>query len=284
MSTGPGETTFGHDEAQVLLEAGWTQGSVFLPNEHIRIPAHLDRDAAHLVVCTQACSLVSDSLAKDPHVELAVAVPVAKYSAKSGPATGKEVRRYHLPVAGATFQVLEVDINARFTVPRDVLLRFSPSAARPPEDACRAFAGWIGRYYTRIALPNELVIRLRAGVSNSLEEFLRAARAGSGARHHEDVHSIYVRWKPATELGPDAEYTVDLLVLCDDPAVADALEAKLGEIGLDPGERARKPGLDVQCSIQARGETFLSDLDGWTRLTDWDHFSGLGEVVVMPSE
>ena len=85
------------DDAQALLDAGWTQGSVFLPNAYVAIPAGLERQGAFLIVCTQACSLVSMSLDKDPFVELAVATPVAVYKARSEAATGKDVRRHHLP-------------------------------------------------------------------------------------------------------------------------------------------------------------------------------------------
>ena len=116
-----------------------------------------------------------------------------------------------------------------------------------------------------------------------LEKLLKASAKSGGAKYHEEVHSIYVKWQPAEEIDRDAVYSVDLLVLCDQPNVADALEVRLEEIGLDPGERVERPGLLVQCSVQARRETILTDLDGWTRLTEWDHLTGLAGAAEMPS-
>lgn len=283
MSVGHGETAFGQVEAQALLDAGWTQGSVFRPSERVPVPEHLARDDAYLVVCTQACTLVSSNLDKDPHVELVVATPVSAYSPKSEQATGKQVRMHHLAVAGESFQALEVDINARFTLPRDSLLGLAPDGPQASDDACRAFAGWLGRYYTRIALPNELVIRLKGAVFDPLLKFLRQSPQGDGPKNHEGVHSIYVRWEPMTELPTGDPYDVDFLILCDDPLVAEALETKLGGIGLSPGERVDKNDLRVNCSVQARGETVLTDLDGSTRLTEWDYLTGLGETSTMPA-
>ena len=283
MSSETRESEFSGAEADKLLADGWTQGSIFLPNDYVRVPEGLERPDAQLIVCTQACSLVSDSLKKDPWVELAVAVPVATYSPKSGDATGKNARRYHLPVTGAAFQAVEIDINARFAVRRESLLHFAPGQAKATEEACRAFAGWIGRYYTRIALPNALVARLGGAVFEPLEKFLKKSPQGGGPKHYEGVHSIYVRWEPSTELKLDESYDVDFLILHDEGEAADALERHLSEIGLDPGGRVEKPGLTVSCSAQARSETVLTDLDGYTRLSEWDHLTGLDEVAEMQS-
>lgn len=65
--------------------------------------------------------------------------------------------------------------------------------------------------------------------------------------------------------------------------MADALESRLGEIGLDPDAPVEMPGLTVGCSVQARDETLLTDLDGWVRLSEWDHLSDLGDMAEMPS-
>lgn len=282
MTRGIVDPPFGPDAARALLAAGWTQGSVFRPNALVTIPEDLDRPDAHLVVCTQACSLVSPSLDRDPFVELAVAVPITRYAPRSEAATGKDVRRHHLPVAGAAFPALEVDINARFRVPREYLLAFAPDGPRASAEACRDLAGWIGRYYTRIALPDALVVRLKGSVFEILGRFLKGGPAGGGPKHHEGVHSIYLRWQPDAELAASMPYAVDLLILCDEVAVADALGARLAETGLDPDHRVERDGLSVHCSVQARSETLLTDLDGWTRLSEWDHMTGLGETAAMP--
>src|SRR4051794_32022886 len=114
MPDGADERPFGQNEALSLLKAGWTQGSVFRPNDEVCPPGATASGDVFLVVCTQACSLVLPSLQKEPHVELAVARPVAKFSAKAEAATGKDVRKFHLPVTGEAFPALEIDITSRF--------------------------------------------------------------------------------------------------------------------------------------------------------------------------
>lgn len=282
MTTEKQEQSFGQDEADRLLMAGWAQGSVFRPNEHISIPKHLVREDMYLVVCTQSCTLVSSNIIKDPTVEVIAAKAIASYSAKSEPATGKEVRRYHLLVEGVHFSALEIDINARFTIPREQLVLFPPDGPKTNSEGRRAFAGWLGRYYTRIALPNELVIRLKRSVFDPLGRFLKSSPKGGGAKNHEGVHSIYLQWQPDLEVDANTLYDIDFLLLCDEPQIAEALEAKLHEIGLDPDKRVEKDGISVNCTVQARGETILTDLDGWTRLTEWDYLTGLAEAAMMP--
>lgn len=280
MPDGSDENRFGSDEAQALLEAGWTQGSIFRPNEHVSPPEGILSGGIFLVVCTQACSLVLPSLPKEPNVELAIARPLARYSPKDGAATGKEVRRFHLPLAGET-PAVEIDITTRFNVPREALLAFKPDGPRASDEDCRNFAGWLGRYYSRIALPNALVVRAKAGLFSAVEGFLKASPSAGAPRNHEGVHSVYIRWSPNVEVGSGQEYQVDLLVLCDEPDVADRLGSRLKDFGLDPDARVVKDGVSFFCEVKSRDETVLTELDGFVRLSEWDYFTALGEVAQM---
>ena len=268
---------FGTEEARSLLEAGWTQGSVFRANDHVHLPHDVPADA-FLVVCTQACSLVLPDLRKEPHVELAIARPVARFLPKDGPATGKDVRRFHLPVTGADCPALEIDITSRFLVPRELLLSFRPDGPVAGDADRRNLAGWIGRYYSRIALPDALVVRARRSVLGAVERFLKASSAGGAAKNHEHVHSVYVRWEPNVELAEPEEYRLEMLILCDDPVVADSLSARLVDFGLDPDAPVGMGGVSIFCEVRAREETRLTDLDGRVRLTEWDYMTGLGEA------
>lgn len=271
---------FGPEQASALLEAGWNQGSLFRPNEHIEVPGDVIPGAL-LIVCTQACSLVLPDLAKEPYVELAIARPIDRYLPKDGAASGKDVRRLHLPVDGQAFPAIEIDITSRFKVGRDLLLNFKPDLPVIGDTHCRNFAGWIARYYNRIALPDTLVSRARKSVLAMIERFLKASPQGGGSKHHEYVHSIYIRWEPNRELGVADEYVLDMMILCDDGSVADSLSARLSEFGLDPDARVSKDGISVFCEVRAREETRLTDLDGWVRLTEWDYMTGLGEAAGM---
>lgn len=284
MATGFDEEAFGADEADRLLKAGWGQGSVARPNEHVPLPPGLEawpRDV-WLVVCTQACGVVSPDIGRDPLVEFALAFPVARYSPRSPEATGKNVRRFHLPVSGADFPALAVEINTRFFLPRRRLLSFGPEAVKADTPAARELAGWLGRHYTRIALPNELVRRLGSTLFAVLGKHLAETSGptpadGPAPRFHESVSAIFVRWSPDTELGPNEVYAVGVLALCDEATVADELDRRLSMV-----ERQGNDGVTYTLTVQGRAETVLTDLDGWVRLTEWDYLTGMARTAALP--
>lgn len=58
--------------------------------------------------------------------------------------------------------------------------------------------------------------------------------SGSGTRHPETIWTIRLRWDPNTALDAGTGVCrIGFLNLCDDPALADALNARLADIGLD---------------------------------------------------
>ncbi|MCK7475534.1 MAG: hypothetical protein MZV49_23485 [Rhodopseudomonas palustris] len=78
---------------------------------------------------------------RDPRVEVAVGRPVSRYNPQSHQAAGKDVRKYHLPVAGADFEALEIDINSRRFVDRQSLLKIDLGDVRGKDGTERNFAG-----------------------------------------------------------------------------------------------------------------------------------------------
>ena len=278
---GKAVTPFGVSDADILLAMGWGQGSVFRPNEHVRGP-HGDLGSAYLVLCSQSCVVVSPNLARDPQVEVAVGLPVQKHKARSPQATGEDARKFHLRVSGADFEALEVNVNKRFTLDRAALLRFEPDAIGVDETACRDLAGWLGRYYTRVALPNELVRRLDRSWFGKLKTFLRSDPKLDGlATMQEAVHSAYIRWRPDAELPSEQDYEVDFLFLGRDSTGVEALERGLITQGVDLEARCKTEGIDIAFAAQSCHETFVSDLDGRVRFTHWDYMSGLGEAAAV---
>lgn len=274
MSEGASPPAFGKAEAEKLLGAGWLQGALFLPGEHVRAP--IDERDVLLIVCTQSCSIVSADLTKDPMVEVAVARPLAQFHGRSHQAVGRDFRKLHLPVDGAAFPGVEVDVNTRFFLDRSILLGLEPNGPSISPEARLHFARWLGRYYTRAALPNALSARLRGTVFEKLRPFLEKARAGDGAFAHEFIRSMFVRWQPDQELSDDAAYNVEFLFLCDDPHVADELDRIVAEGALAVEEAANL--LRVECRVQAHGETLVSDLDGFVRFSEWDYLSDPREL------
>lgn len=268
---------FDHSRALRLLEAGWRQGSLFRPEEDL---PGFDPQAEWLVVCTQSCSIVSESLAKDPHVEVAVAKELKSLNARAPQATGKDVRRFHLPVSGRKFQAVEIDINRRHFLPRQVLLDISAGRYQAEESAVRAMAGWLARYYSRIALPNELVRRAKLRLFPAVSAALQT-EWGAG-RLHVAVPAIYVKWEPNDEVGEGSPYKVTALFLCKDRGVADALGGHLGEPLAPFEDEGGHDGIEVNWESVSIDETFMSAVDGFSRLTEWDYLSDLGELASSP--
>jgi hypothetical protein len=227
---GDEDSPFGENEAQQILEAGWRQGSIFRPPVGLALPVPFDHEHEWLVVCTQSCTVVSRDLAGDPHIEFLIAKPIGHYKANSQEATGKTLRRFHLPVSGlANAPALECNINRRFVLPRELCLKHPPETGiTASEDAARNLAGWISRYYTRVALPNELVIRAKE-LFDTINSALKK-NTQSGERLSESIDRILVNWSPDIEL-LGGLYHLDILFLCaDDDAdmrLNSLLEAKL---------------------------------------------------------
>ncbi len=276
------DSPFGEKEAQEILRTGWRQGSVFCPPVGLALPVPFDCERELLVVCTQSCVVVSRNLERDPHVEFLVAKPVKHYKATSQEATGKNLRRFHLPIAGMeNAQALECDINRRLFLPRTLCLKHAPEAGiSASEDAARDLAGWISLYYTRIALPNELV--RRAAKKNGLFETIKAALKntdeGKSEQLSESIDKILVNWSPDIEQ-QGGLYKLAILFLCADDAAEDRLnlllEAKLQpftkEGGLD--------GIKLTYAPTVKSQTFISQLDGYKRLSEWDYLSNMGDVA-----
>jgi hypothetical protein len=271
---------FDENEAQQILEAGWRQGSVFRPPVALALPEPVPFDPENewLVVCTQSCTVVSRDLAGDPHIEFLVATPTGHYKANSPEATGKVLRRFHLPVSGiANVPALECDINRRFFAPRTLCLAHPPEAGiTVSEDDARNLAGWISRYYTRVALPNELVIRAK-GLFDTIQTALKKSTK-NGERLSGSIDKILVRWSPDSEL-QGGVYQLDILFLCTDEA-ADLRLNSLLEAKLQPfTEGGGHNGIKLTYANAVKSETFLSQLDGYTRLSEWDYLSNLGDVA-----
>jgi hypothetical protein len=269
---------FGESEARRVLEVGWRQGSVCRPPADLAIPAPLDRDAEWLVVCTQSCTVVSRSLINDPHIEFLVAKPVGSYNPNSQEATGKTLRRFHLPISGhPSAAALDCDINRRFFAPRSLCLTSRPDAGiMVSEAASRNLAGWISRYYTRVALPDQLVIRAR-----KLFDIIKAALKKStknGDKLSESIDKIYVQWEPDSELQAGL-YEMKILFMCVD-GEADLLLNTLLEAKLKPfTEENGRDGIKLTYANTVRSETFFSQLDGYKRLSEWDYLSNLAEIA-----
>jgi hypothetical protein len=278
---GKERSNFGETEAQRIHRAGWRQGSIFRPPEKFDVPVPFDRSREVLVVCTQSCTVVSPNFDANPLIEYLVAKPVEKYHPRSNEAKGKNSHCFHLPVPGMTnAEALGCDINRRFFVDRKVCVEHAPEERLvPSEEGVRNLAGWIARYYTRIALPDELVTR--AKVKNGLFEIIQKAlrtKNSSGYEMSTTIDRIGVNWTPDSDMH-GGFYDVQILFLCTD---ADA-DAQLNSLLVDPlspfTDDNGHDGIKLVYDTTVRSSTFISAFDGYKRLTEWDYLSNPGDVA-----
>ena len=273
---------FGEAEAQQIKNSGWRQGSIFRPPENF-VPVRFERDREVLVVCTQSCTVVSPNIAANPLIEYLVAKPVERYHPNSDQAKGKNSHCFHLPVSGLpNAEALGCDINRRFFADRKECITHAPdNRITPSEEGVRNLAGWIARYYTRIALPDELVTRAKKGLFEIIQKALRT-RNLSGEKMSDAVDKIYIAWSPNSDL-QGSKYQVGIQFLCRDADAAFELGSSL--IGpLEPfTENNGNDGIKLVYDAVDKTNTLISALDGYKRLTEWDYLSNLGDVAESES-
>ncbi len=267
---------FGEEQANALLKAGWVQCQIFRPTADLR---HNDEDV-FFVVCTQSCTVVSPDLSRDPFVEIAEGRRLETFRAKSPQAVGKDVRKFHLPIGQADFPALEIDINSRRFVRRELLIKIQHAGFTVSDVARRNFAAWIARYYSRIALPNELVRRLRTTILGKLSSFLKAKTGSPSEARHDQIKSVWICFQPNTELLSGIAYDIKLLLVCDEPEIAEEYDREL--LQLFGGQALAIDDIEFSFEVNSLNETRLSDLNGWQRFTEWDYLSGLDDAISTP--
>ncbi|MGH1457206.1 MAG: hypothetical protein ACRBDI_10530 [Alphaproteobacteria bacterium] len=264
------------DCGSAILDAGWRQGS-FVDVSAFELPDKFPdvSNVPYVMVCSQSCTAVSRSFVRDPYVELIVARPVQQYNPRSDAARGKTPRTLHLKVAeGNDFPALELSINDRFEVPRAALLHSAPlSEISLQEGEPTKLTNWLGRNYTRLAMPDALVEGLREHFFKGFEKFLKIILE-DGQRLNCYLDNIYISWQPD---GEHDDYTVKMIMIADNEEV----QIKFEEDYLPQIEKLMA---DNECgfkftvmSCMLRDELFLSDLDGYKRFSHYDYFTSMEE-------
>lgn len=271
-------------DAKIIIDKGWRQGSIFHPDNVLQEVKLAEGEL--LIICTQSCTVVSQRYTTDPIVEAMVVKTFVKYNSKSFEATGKNQRKLHLEVAADTeIKCIECDINRRFFFDRKHLLSINPmQEIEIGTRGVNKLAGWLGRSYTRIALPDLLVERLKPEIFPFILKCISEKQVGGqkkGAPIHESVSFAYIDWQPRSNFADIFE--LRLIFICDDTATEAALESQLIEI-LELNQRLEgKNGIriaDVIC--RTPDTTFLSDLNGFERFSEWDFLSELASIAYAP--
>ena len=102
-----------------------------------------------------------------------------------------------------------------------------------------------------------------------------------GSPIHESVSFAYLDWQPRSDFADFFE--IRLVFICEDATT----ETLLGSNLLEKLELYQPPEgkdgirvLDVIC--RTPNTTFLSDLDGYERFSEWDFLSELGAIAYAP--
>jgi hypothetical protein len=201
-----------------IKAAGWRQGCVFLPNENIELPFFFDSINEVLIVISQSCSVVSPRFDADPFVEAIAAKKIAAYNERAPEATGKNQRKLHIKLSmkKEDCTALECDINRRFNFDRKKLLDLLIIQEFSIQDSrAKKIATCLGRYYTRIALPDELVKSMKKHLLPVLEKSLKKDSI------HFEVDSIYITYESQFDTG---FFNLKLLFCCKSEALADKLD------------------------------------------------------------
>ena len=175
---------------------------------------------------------MSSRFATDPIVEAMVVKLLPKYNPKAFEATGKNQRKLHIEVIGSSeFKCIECDINRRFFFDRHHLLNINPlQEFEIGMEGSTKLAGWLGRSYTRIALPNLLVERVKPELLTLILKCLDEKQThgqNKGSPIHESVSFIYLDWQPRADIADLFE--LKFIFLCSDVQTEEMLERRLLE-------------------------------------------------------
>ena len=170
-------------------------------------------------------------------------------------------------------------MNTRFFAARQHLAKAQRIEISIDEKSRVGLAEWLGRYYTRITLPDELVRRLKQSILPSIGKVLKARPTDGDSQFHNEVSSLHIDFHPDAELTDSEKYTVKIMILCDDAKSAEAIDGKL--VDTLGGESTCLDGLTFELSVNSRDAVLLSDLDGYRRYTEWDQVSEMGEIAYI---
>ena len=218
-----------------------------------------------------------------------VGTPLAEYDPKHLAAQGKKVATLHLETDGdADFVGISLDMSRRAFVPREILDAAERAQSRISYPTLAAFQGWMARYYTRIAMPDALVKRIRANNRSGLQRRMQAMLneylpSGSGPGRyqvHTEVSRFYVGWSPDTELSGEAPYDLKLLIVCTTERTKKYLEVKVEE--LESGMRSKPlANFIAMAAPEVRVGDNVTDADkhNMKRFSEWDELSSASEML-----
>jgi hypothetical protein len=160
-----------------------------------------------------------------------------------------------------------------------VLRDQSPESAWLTPEALDSFKGWLANYYMRIALPDQLVIRLRTP-GTGIRDIVKAALAQELEGHTADelTRAFWIAWSPDEDLPPNRFYEISLVVVCDTDEVKELLDRELAPLMGTPSRPFSIEGVIVSSLVIDLADNItLRDLDGKSKFGEWDDLSTMVE-------
>lgn len=173
-----------------IKEKRWWQGSV-IPSASLLPYITSDNKADFWIITSQTCNLYNDNFQKVPVFELVAGYQITKVA--SNHSKGDHPRTLHVEAwsdDNESHIALEIDIQKRCWLPRRLLYEIQKPKYhihQPQQhevDWLDNFAGWLGRSYTRLALPDEFNDAMN---KSRIEEVLNEKLT----KYHKELFGIY---------------------------------------------------------------------------------------------
>lgn len=247
---------------------GWRQCSIAAdPLRERLLQDELLRDATAddlLIVATQDCDLVCHSFETEPYVEIVIGRHVESLDGNCR--FGKNPRRLQFELSG-TSDTYEVQAISRISIPRDLLAEYAPDPERNLDSVTsRTIPEWLGKRYTRAALPDTFNER-----SRSAQAKIRDRLKSDG----ELVEAIFVTVVPNAELPSNEPYSLVVRVVAREETLLDeTFEARLVKLSARMTDLFRKcEGITlIDCAVVSDEEFTFADM---SRSVEWDVYDDL---------
>jgi hypothetical protein len=254
--------------ADEIRRRGWRQCSIAAdPLRERLLRDDLLRDVTGedlLIIATQDCDLVCRSFETEPYAEIVIGRRVD--TADGNCRFGKNPRRLQFELSGTT-DTYEVQAISRISVPRHVLAEYAPDRDRKLDEATsRTIPEWLGKRYTRAALPDAFNERTRSA-QTKIRDRLKA--------DGELVEAIFLTVAPNAELPPSERYSLVIRVIAREETLLDeASEVRLENLVIRMTESFRKcNGITlVDCAVVSDEEFTFADM---SRSVEWDVYDDL---------
>ncbi|MBF6647171.1 hypothetical protein [Methylobacter sp. BlB1] len=178
-----------------IIKCKWWQGSLISAGD---IQNYLKdcKDVDWWIITTQACNIYNSNFEKVPVFEVVAACEIEECHPRMS--KGDDPRILHVEVQfEEKIKALELDIQRRKWLPRALLAKL-PAPKFHVRDVDQNieigwskkkwldnFVGWMGRSYTRLALPDDFNFALR---KSKIEDVLKEKLT----KYHEQLYGIYI--------------------------------------------------------------------------------------------